>query len=150
VGLPIAVVPGFVHGDLGYSAVLAGLAVSIQYPGHAAEPPVGRHAVRYAGPKRSVLTGLMLCAGSGVLTLIAAQFAGSDWLGWVAAGGAPDAGRRRKPGHHRHVAWGIGSAGARHTAKVISWNGITTYGALAVGAPVVCWPDSVGSARSAW
>jgi hypothetical protein len=24
VGLPIAVVPGFVHGDLGYSAVLAG------------------------------------------------------------------------------------------------------------------------------
>jgi predicted MFS family arabinose efflux permease len=32
--------------------------------------------------------------------------------------------------------WGISSAGAEHTAKVISFNGISTYGAQALGAPL--------------
>ena len=32
--------------------------------------------------------------------------------------------------------WGITSAGTEHTAKVISFNGISTYGAMALGAPL--------------
>ena len=32
--------------------------------------------------------------------------------------------------------WGITSAGPEHTAKVISFNGISTYGAMALGAPL--------------
>jgi hypothetical protein len=32
--------------------------------------------------------------------------------------------------------WGIGRVGAAHTARVIAWNGIATYGGLALGAPV--------------
>src|ERR1035438_1589140 len=32
--------------------------------------------------------------------------------------------------------WGITSAGPRHTAKIISFNGICTFGATAVGAPL--------------
>ena len=32
--------------------------------------------------------------------------------------------------------WGITSAGSEHTAKVISYNGISTYGAMALGAPL--------------
>jgi predicted MFS family arabinose efflux permease len=32
--------------------------------------------------------------------------------------------------------WGISSAGPQYTAKVISYNGVSTYGALALGAPL--------------
>ncbi|GAA0836708.1 MFS transporter [Cupriavidus pauculus] len=137
VGLPLAVVPGFVHGDLGYSAVLAGLAVSIQYLATLLSRPWAGTLCDTQGPKRSVLTGLMLCTGSGVLTLIAALFAGSHWLGltWLLAARLM-LGAGESLVTTGTIAWGISSAGARHTAKVISWNGITTYGALAVGAPV--------------
>ncbi|MBV8272058.1 MAG: MFS transporter [Cupriavidus sp.] len=146
VGLPIAVVPGFVHGDLGYSAVLAGAAVSIQYLATLLSRPWAGSLCDMKGPKRSVLTGLALCTGSGVLTLMASLFAGSDWLGlgWLLAGRLM-LGAGESLVTTGTIAWGIGSVGPRHTAKVISWNGVTTYGALAIGAPVGVLLASHGS-----
>jgi len=146
VGLPIAVVPGFVHGDLGYSAVLAGLAVSIQYLATLLSRPWAGSLCDMKGPKSSVLTGLALCTGSGVLTLVASLFAGSDLLGlgWLLAGRLM-LGAGESLVTTGTIAWGIGSVGARHTAKVISWNGVTTYGALAIGAPAGVLLASHGS-----
>jgi MFS family permease len=137
IGLPMAVLPGYVHGDLGYGSVLAGLVISVQY---VATLLSRSHAGRMAdtvGPKQTVLVGLAACAASGVFLLLAyawshtpvlslaALLAGRLVLGfgesWVGTG---------------CITWGIGRVGATHTAKVISWNGISTYGALAVGAPL--------------
>lgn len=50
IGLPLAVIPAYVHLRMGYSAVLAGLAVSIQYVATLASRP-------WAG-RISVLAGL--------------------------------------------------------------------------------------------
>jgi predicted MFS family arabinose efflux permease len=37
--------------------------------------------------------------------------------------------------------WGVGVVGSPHIGRVISWNGIVTYGAMAMGAPlgVLCY-----------
>lgn len=57
IGLPLAVLPGFVHDHLGYNSVLAGLIISAQYFATLFSRP---HAGRYAdqlGPKKVVLFG---------------------------------------------------------------------------------------------
>ncbi len=44
--------------------------------------------------------------------------------------------------------WGIGTVGSADTARAISWNGITSYGALALGAPVGVWLDGAVGFRA--
>ena len=137
IGLPLAVLPGYVHGQLGYGSVLAGLAISVQY---AATLLSRSHAGRMAdtvGPKQTAVVGMAACAASGVFLLLAYAFERSAWLSlsaiiasrlalgfgesWVGTGAAT---------------WAIARVGPLHTARVISWNGICTYGGLALGAPL--------------
>src|SRR5436189_5769618 len=54
IGLQLAVVPGFVHWQLGYNAVLAGLAISVQYVATLASRPL---AGRMGDSVGAVLTG---------------------------------------------------------------------------------------------
>lgn len=149
VGLPLAVIPGFVHDHLGYSAVVAGLSVSIQYLATLLSRPWAGNLCDVQGPKRSVLTGLTLCVGSGALTLMAAACGDTAWLGLTVLFAARLVlGAGESLVTTGTIAWGIGSAGARHTGKVISWNGMTTYGALAVGAPLGVVLSDVGGLMS--
>jgi MFS family permease len=137
IGLSLAVLPGFVNTNLGFGAMLAGLAISIQYVATLLSRP---HAGRMAdakGPKRTVMTGLMMCAASGALLLLAALASHVPWLSLglifiarLALGCAESCVGTGA------IAWGMGQVGHRHTARVISWNGVATYGALAAGAPL--------------
>lgn len=137
IGLSLAVLPGFVHTDLGYGAMWAGLAISMQYVATLISRP---HAGRMAdalGPKRTVLTGLAMCAVSGVLLLFGALAVSAPLLSLgliliarLALGCAESCVGTGS------IAWGMGQVGHHHTARVISWNGVATYGALAAGAPL--------------
>ena len=71
IGIPLAVLPGYVHGDLGYSAVLAGAAISVQYLATLASRPLAGRCADTLGPKRTVSIGLLGCGASGVLLLLA-------------------------------------------------------------------------------
>jgi len=55
IGLPLAVLPPFVHLRMGYSAVLAGLAISIQYIATLLSRPWAGRISDHMGAKVSVL-----------------------------------------------------------------------------------------------
>jgi MFS family permease len=137
IGIPLAVLPGFVHTTLGYSAVVAGLVISVQYFATLLSRPYASRIIDVRGSKKAVIYGLFGCGFSGVLMLLAALLQAwptlslaSLLLGRVLLGSAESLVGSGS------IGWGIGRVGAQNTAKVISWNGIASYGALAIGAPL--------------
>ena len=137
IGLQLAVLPGLVHDQLGYSAFWAGVVISLQYVATLLSRP---HAGRYAdiwGPKRIVVLGLAGVLLSGLCYLLASWLAASPvvslallCIGRVILGiGQSFTGTGTS-------LWGVARVGSLHIGRVISWNGICTYGAMALGAPL--------------
>ncbi len=136
IGLPLAVLPGLVHFNLGYSAALAGLMVSLQYAATLITRSVIGRICDAKGPKTAVLLGLSCAVISGLCILAAAVCTGTlAILLWLALSrlwlGAAESGTGTGC-----ITWGIGRAGAAHTAAVMSWNGVASYGGIALGAPL--------------
>ncbi|RDJ00536.1 MFS transporter [Dyella solisilvae] len=137
IGLQLAVLPPFVHDDLGYGAVLAGLVISTQYVATLLSRGFAGRTADTAGPKRTALIGLLACGACGLLLAAAALL-----HAWPALSLAVMLVARLALGMGEScvatgcIMWGIGIVGNEHTARVISWNGVATYGALAVGAPL--------------
>lgn len=137
IGIPLAVLPGFVHTTLGYSAVVAGLVISVQYFATLLSRPYASRIIDVRGSKKAVIYGLFGCGFSGVLMLLAALL--QAWPTWSLAClllGRVLLGSAESLVGSGSIGWGIGRVGAQNTAKVISWNGIASYGALAIGAPL--------------
>lgn len=136
IGILLAILPMHVHLQLGYGTVLAGLVISAQYVATVvSRPRVGR-MVDVLGPKRIVVIGLFICAASGLITFVAAFFhiSASLSLALLLLGRLLLGVGESMVGTGATM-WGIGRVGAQHIAKVISWNGVATFTALAVGAP---------------
>ena len=137
IGLPLAVLPAYVNLRMGYSAAIAGLVISIQYIAtFASRPWAGRISDR-VGAKVSVLWGMGCCTASGALLLTAALLHALPWLSFsFLILSRLLLGVGESLGSTGSTLWGITSAGQEYTAKVISFNGIATYGAMALGAPL--------------
>jgi MFS family permease len=137
VGIPLAILPSYVHLRLGVSTFLAGLLISLQYIATFASRPRAGHMADTLGPKRTVMYGLAACAVSGGFVAVAWLLQHSLWLcltslvlsRFTLGVGESMAGTGT-------IMWGIGRIGEEETARVISWNGVATYTGLAVGAPM--------------
>lgn len=142
IGLPLAVLPGYVHEVMGFSAFWAGLVISLQYFATLMSRP---HAGRYAdlfGPKSIVVVGLCGCFLSGLSYFLAATTSHLPLVSLVLLClGRVILGIGQSLAGTGSTLWGVGVVGAPHIGRVISWNGIVTYGAMAIGAPlgVVCY-----------
>lgn len=142
IGLPLAVLPGYVHDVMGYSAFWAGLVISLQYFATLLSRP---HAGRYAdllGPKKVVIFGLCGAFLSGLSYLLAGVGGSVGVLGLILLClGRVILGIGQSFAGTGATLWGVGVVGSIHIGRVISWNGIATYGAMAIGAPlgVVCY-----------
>jgi MFS family permease len=137
IGLPLAVLPPYVHFRMGFSATLAGLVVSIQYIATLASRPWAGRISDRAGAKVSVMWGMAACTFSGALLVAASALHRAPWLSLsTLILSRLVLGVGESLGSTGSTLWGITSAGPQHTAKVISFNGISTYGAMALGAPL--------------
>ncbi|HUX27901.1 MAG TPA: MFS transporter [Terracidiphilus sp.] len=137
IGLPLAILPAYVHLRMGFSATLAGLVISIQYIATFLSRPWAGHISDRAGAKISVLWGMAACTVSGMFLLAAPMVHRMPWASLaILIASRLVLGVGESLGSTGATLWGITSAGPEHTAKVISFNGIATYGALALGAPL--------------
>ncbi|NUU03244.1 MFS transporter [Herbaspirillum robiniae] len=137
IGIPMAVLPGYIHLDLGYSAVVAGLGISVQYFATFVSRANAGRMIDTVGPKQTVMRGMLLCAGSGGLLLLAALAQSLPFLSLVLLFCSRALlGLGESLVGTGAIMWGVGRVGSENTAKMISWNGIATYAALAIGAPL--------------
>jgi len=141
IGLQLSVLPGFVHHVLRFDAATAGLVISIEYLTTLLSRPLAGRIVDNAGPKRSLVSGLSLCALTGALLLLAGEIA-LHLPAWPAAALAAVLAARLVLGFAESltvtgsITWAIGLVGASRTALVISWNGVASYGGISSGAPL--------------
>jgi len=136
-GLPIAVLPPCVHLRMGYSAMLAGFVISLQYLATLASRPWAGRISDHFGAKVSVQWGMALCALNGGFLIAAALTLRWHWLSLLMILASRLAlGVGESLGSTGSTLWGISSEGQGATAKVIGFNGIATYGAMALGAPL--------------
>jgi MFS family permease len=137
VGLPLPVIPLFVHGELGFSNLIVGLTIGVQFlatvltRGYA-----GRLTDRHGG-KRSALQGAAVCAIGGLLYLVAAMPGFSPTISLVIiVVGRVVAGFGESQFVTGCVSWSIASVGPQRAGMSMSWTGVAMFGALAIGAPI--------------
>lgn len=135
IGLPLAVLPIYITKELGYSTVMAGIVISLQYVATFLTRGWSGNLIDKKGPRLSVYISMGCLALSGVLLyltylsrseamaslaiLIIARLVTGCGEGFI--GAAP-------------INWAMLAAGEKWTATVIAYNGIASYGGLALGA----------------
>lgn len=120
IGLPLAVLPGWVHDQLGFSAFWAGVVISLQYVATLLSRP---HAGRYAdlwGPKKVVVTGLVGCLISGLCILLAALIASPLGSLILLCVGRLILGVGQSFAGTGTSLWGVARVGSLHIGRVIS------------------------------
>ena len=142
IGLPLAILPIFITKTLGYSTIMAGIVISLQYVATFLTRGWSGTLIDKYGPRRSVYVSMGCLAISGVLLyftylsrsqaflslfiLIIARLVTGCGEGFI--GASP-------------ITWAMLVAGEKQTATVISYNGIASYGGLALGATIGVYLD---------
>jgi MFS family permease len=137
VGLPLPVMPLFVHEKLGFDNLVVGLVIGIQFLATVLTRGYAGRLTDQHGGRRAALQGAGFCALGGVLYMIAAlpEISSGISLGVVVVG-RMTAGLGESQFVTGCVSWSIASVGPPRAGMSMSWTGIAMFAALAIGAPV--------------
>lgn len=137
VGLPLPVIPLFVHGHLGYCNFVVGLVIGIQFLATVLTRGYAGRVTDQQGGKRSALQGAAISALAGLLYLVAAapSLPPAVSLAIIVAGRVA-AGLGESQFVTGCVSWSIASVGPQRAGMSMSWTGIAMFAALSIGAPV--------------
>jgi MFS family permease len=137
VGLPLPVIPLFVHEKLGFSNLIVGLVIGVQFLATVLTRGYAGRLTDHHGGKRSALQGAAVCALGGLLYLIAAMPGFSPAIGLaIVIVGRLVAGLGESQLVTGCVSWSIASVGPQRAGMSMSWTGIAMFAALAIGAPI--------------
>jgi MFS family permease len=152
VALPLAVVPIYVHVRLGYGTTMAGVAVSLQYVATVVSRARVGQMADTVGPKITVLRGLVASLAGGLLMGASGLLVARPALALgILLPSRLFIGVGESLISTGAIAWAIGRTGPHRTARIISWNGVATYGALMLGAPLgVVLTDLFGFQSVGW
>lgn len=137
VGLPLPVIPLFVHGHLGFSNLVVGLVIGVQFVATVATRSYAGRVTDRQGGKRSALQGAVVAALAGLLYLVASMpgLPSTTSLCIVVAGRLM-AGFGESQFVTGCVSWAIASVRPQRAGISMSWTGIAMFAALSIGAPV--------------
>ncbi|MGE0399639.1 MAG: MFS transporter [Kofleriaceae bacterium] len=135
-GLPLPVLPGHVHGALGFGTFVVGLAIGAQ----SWVTLVTRHAAGTRsdeqGPRRAAVLGLAVSVLAGGIAAASSAVPDSTASLVVLLVGRGLLGFGESLVITGALAWGVALAGRERSGLVMAWVGIAMYGALAMGAPL--------------
>lgn len=135
IGLSLSVLPIFINKSLGFSLVIAGLVISLQYVATFFLRAYSGKIIDGKGPKPAVLFSMISFSLTGIFLMIAYYFKFSPYMSLSflvitrLLTGCAEGMIGASP-----INWAIMAVGEEHTAKIISYNGVASYGALAIGA----------------
>lgn len=135
IGLSLSVLPIFISKSLGYSLLIAGMVISLQYISTFFLRAYSGKIIDGKGPKPAVLFSMIGFSLTGIFLILAYYFKFSPILSLSfliitrLLTGCAEGMVGASP-----INWAIMDLGEKHTAKIISYNGVACYGALAIGA----------------
>jgi MFS family permease len=137
VGLPLPVIPLFIHDKLGFSNLIVGLVVGIQFLVTVLTRGFAGRLTDDHGGKRSAVQGAVVCALGGLVYLISAMPGLSPAMSLaIMVLGRLAAGFGESLLVTGCVSWSIASVGPQRAGMSMSWTGIAMFAALAIGAPI--------------
>jgi MFS family permease len=136
VGLPLATIPLYVHGTLGFGDLTVGIAMAAQSVMTLLTRQYAGGLCDRGGPKRCVLLGTAVTLVSGLVSWAAAAAADPQTSLGLLIAGRLILGLGESLAMTGGLAWAIGAVGAPHTGKVMVWVGIAMYAAIAASAPL--------------
>jgi MFS family permease len=137
VGLPLPVIPLFIHDKLGFSNLIVGLVIGIQFLATVLTRGYAGRLIDGFGGKRSALQGAAVCTLGGLLYLASAMpgLPPAVSLAIIVVGRLA-AGFGESQFVTGCVSWSIASVGPERAGMSMSWTGIAMFAALAIGAPI--------------